>query len=67
VDKIYHQVMKMKIREITQEVVINKINKIDKTIYKTTDEGRILTVIFQIQKLHKMRGFNIFKIKMLRP
>ncbi len=66
-DKIYHQVMKMKIREITQEVVINKINKIDKTIYKTTDEGRILTVIFQIQKLHKMRGFNIFKIKMLRP
>jgi hypothetical protein len=59
--------MKMKIREITQEVVINKINKIDKTIYKTTDEGRILTVIFQIQKLHKMRGFNIFKIKMLRP
>lgn len=54
VDKIYHQIMKMKIREITQEVVINKINKIDKTIYKTTDEGKILTVIFQIQKLHKI-------------
>ena len=66
-DKIYHQVIKMKIREITQEVVINKINKIDKTIYKTTDEGKILTVIFQIQKLHKLLGFNIFKIKMLRP
>lgn len=53
-DKIYHQVMKMKIREITQEVIINKINKIDKTIYKTTDEGKNLTEIFQIQNLHKI-------------
>jgi hypothetical protein len=46
--------MKMKIREITQEVIVNKINKIDKIIYKIIDEGKILTVIFQIQKQHKI-------------
>jgi len=56
----------MKIREIIKGVIISKINKIDKIIYKTTDEGKILTVIFPKQKQHKIWGSNIYKIKMLR-
>jgi hypothetical protein len=51
--------MRMKIREIIKGVIISKINKIDKIIYKTTDEGKILTVIFPKLKQHKTRGFNI--------
>ena len=54
VDKTYHQIMRMKIREIIKGVIISKINKIDKIIYKTTDEGKILTVIFPKQKQHKI-------------
>ena len=30
------------------------INKIDKAIYKTTDEDKILIVIFQNQQQHKI-------------
>lgn len=57
----------MKIKEITKGIIIGKINKIDKAIYKITDEGRILTVIFLNQKQLQMSESNIYKIKMLRP
>ena len=65
-DKKYHRIMKMKIREIIKGIIINKINKIDKLIYKTTEEGKILTVIFLNKKQHKIRESNIYKIKMLK-
>ena len=53
-DKKYHQIMKMKIREITKGIIINKINKIDKEIYKTIDEGKIQTVMFLNKTQHKI-------------
>ena len=56
----------MKIREIIKGIIINKINKIDKPIYKTIEEGKILTVIFLNKKQHKIRESNIYKIKMLK-
>jgi len=66
VDKKYHQIMKMKILEIAKGIIINKINKIDKEIYKTIDEGKIQTVMFLNKTQHKIWESNIYKIKMLK-
>ena len=63
VAKKYHKIMKTKVREMHKGIIINKI---DKAIYKTIDEDKILTVIFQNQQQHKIWGSNIYKIKMLR-
>ena len=46
--------MKMKILEIAKGIIINKINKIDKEIYKTIDEGKIQTVMFLNKTQHKI-------------
>ena len=61
--KKYQKIMKTKVREMHKGIIINKIGK---AIYKTIDEDKILTEIFQKQQQHKIWGSNIYKIKMLR-